>query len=143
MPDEAGKFAGVECKTALLDTMQELRQKGFDAGSYFGDSHSMEAADWAWHDMPEGRYDLVFIDGDHSYEGVEKDFLTYGAMGKIIAFHDIVNDGTPGVKQFWDELKTKYPHRTDEIVRSGMGIGILRNGETAGTLLGLMEENAA
>jgi cephalosporin hydroxylase len=37
--------------------------------------------------------DLLFIDGDHTYEGVCRDFQMYGplvANGGMIAFHDIV-----------------------------------------------------
>lgn len=38
--------------------------------------------------------DFLFIDGDHSYEGVKQDFEMYGdlvAEDGVIAFHDIVN----------------------------------------------------
>ncbi len=38
-----------------------------------------------------GPYDLLFIDADHTYEGVRRDHLTYAEMvrpGGIVAFHD-------------------------------------------------------
>jgi len=41
-----------------------------------------------------GPYDLIFIDGNHTYEGVELDFKTYVqflAFGGIIALHDVKN----------------------------------------------------
>jgi len=40
-----------------------------------------------------GEVDFLFIDGDHSYEGVKQDFEMYKELvrnGGIIAFHDIV-----------------------------------------------------
>jgi len=39
-------------------------------------------------------YDLIFIDGDHSYEGVKQDFLLFKPLLKksgVIALHDIKN----------------------------------------------------
>lgn len=60
--------------------------------------------------------DLLFIDGDHTYEGVEQDFEMYSKLlnkNGIIAFHDILD--TPihratgcEVNLFWDELKGLY-----------------------------------
>ena len=87
--------------------------------------------------------DLLFIDGDHSYEGVKADFANYSWLvrpGGLIALHDIVPDygtrrGTPtanytgGVPVFWQELKTK--HKTSEFIedqeQDGYGIGIIHN----------------
>lgn len=60
-----------------------------------------------------GEIDFLFIDGDHSYEGVKADFLTYGPLvrkGGVIAFHDLI---TPKhgrqnhiqICRLWDEIK--------------------------------------
>lgn len=78
--------------------------------------------------------DLLFIDGDHSYEGVKADFTMYRGLvrdGGLIAFHDIVpgeSSRVGGVHRFWDEIKGGYPH--GEIVENwdqgGYGIGWLR-----------------
>jgi predicted O-methyltransferase YrrM len=41
------------------------------------------------------KVDFLFIDADHSYEGVKKDFEMYSPLvrkGGIIAFHDIIPD---------------------------------------------------
>lgn len=70
-------------------------------------------------DFVAEQYDFVFIDGDHSYEGVKKDYLHFRDHCKIMAFHDIVashpiNDLFANVKQFWDEVKTK--HKSIEII---------------------------
>jgi cephalosporin hydroxylase len=55
--------------------------------------------------MKENKFDLIFIDGDHSYEAVKNDYETCKDSGKIYVFHDIVNDVCPGVVRFWNELK--------------------------------------
>ena len=51
-------------------------------------------------------FDLVFIDGDHSYASVIADFEHYEKFAiKVIAFHDIEGlRNCEGVKQLWDEL---------------------------------------
>lgn len=69
-------------------------------------------------------HQVVFIDGDHSYEGVKSDFDRFD--GEIVAFHDILSDNT-GVPKFWAELKAKYKHQ--EIIANPLqgfaGIGII------------------
>lgn len=76
--------------------------------------------------------DFLFIDGDHTYEGVREDFERYSPFmrpGGVIAFHDIAKpiDGTVGVWELWQELKTK--HRCIELVENPdqgwAGIGVL------------------
>lgn len=58
-------------------------------------------------------YDLIFIDGDHTYEGVRRDFLNYrGLLSErgVILFHDVDPDhvfkGAAGgdVWEFWRDL---------------------------------------
>jgi len=57
------------------------------------------------HYMNNNHFDLIFIDGDHSYAGVRNDYEISKNSGKIFVFHDIINDMCPGVVQFWNELK--------------------------------------
>jgi len=58
-------------------------------------------------------FDLIFIDGDHQYEGVKKDFENYRPLLSdrgVIIFHDVDPDhtfkGGPGgdVWKFWADL---------------------------------------
>jgi cephalosporin hydroxylase len=55
--------------------------------------------------MKNNYFDLIFIDGDHSYNGVKSDYEISKNSGKIFVFHDIINDACPGVVKFWNELK--------------------------------------
>jgi predicted O-methyltransferase YrrM len=81
--------------------------------------------------------DLLFIDGDHSYEGVAIDFKLYAPLvrpGGLIAFHDIVplkagdaHHTVGGVPQFWHELKERYTSAQEIIAnpeQSAFGIGL-------------------
>ncbi|MDR3548752.1 MAG: class I SAM-dependent methyltransferase [Candidatus Pacebacteria bacterium] len=98
-----------------------------------GDSHSQETFQNAAKTMRGNDVDFLFIDGDHSYEGVKRDFEMYGQLvrpGGVIAFHDIVDGNEEfvgGVPRFWKEIRDKYPH--DEFVedwkQGGLGIGVL------------------
>jgi len=81
------------------------------------------------------KLDFLFIDGDHQYEGVKKDFEMYNSLVKkdgYIGFHDIVFIDHPeddyGVHDFWNKIKENY--NFEEIVedwnQNTSGIGILK-----------------
>lgn len=57
-------------------------------------------------------YNLIFIDGDHTYHGVMNDHRDYAEMvkpGGIMGFHDYNSTYYPGVTQAIDELRTDHP----------------------------------
>lgn len=86
----------------------------------------------------EWKIDFLFIDGDHSYNGVKTDFLTYSPLVSkpgLIGFHDIaehpVETGCE-VKKFWDEIKASGipPEDYSEFMQvtepSWGGIGVIK-----------------
>lgn len=108
---------GQDCKPWWYDVGDHLAKRQFDVHLVQGDSHNPEVVEKV---RGLGPYDFIFIDGDHSYDGVKADWENYGPMGKIVAFHDII--GVPDVKRFWNEIKVGKEGR--EIMKS-FGIGIL------------------
>lgn len=57
------------------------------------DSHDIRTLDVVKRILGGHKLDFLFIDGDHTYEGVKKDFEMYSPLvrkGGLIAFHDIV-----------------------------------------------------
>lgn len=75
--------------------------------------HIGRSDDWFIHEQvrEDGPYDFIFIDGDHSYEGVKRDFALYLptlATNGVIALHD-TRRHEPGVIQFSEEIRELYP----------------------------------
>jgi len=99
-----------------------------------GDSHSAGSLQEVKDKLEGEEIDFLFIDGDHTYEGVKQDFETFSPLvkkGGLVAFHDIApNQQQPdcGVDKFWAEIKKSIP--SEEIVQdSGQrwaGIGLLK-----------------
>lgn len=103
------------------------------------------------------KFDFIFIDGDHSYEGVKNDYEKYKqflASDGYMAYHDIIYsqenvENNCRVDKFWNEVVGTYtekyefvsatrnhPYRTDQLFytfvnnrpyTSWGGIGVLKN----------------
>lgn len=73
--------------------------------------------------------DLLFIDGDHSYDSVARDFELYSPLvrpGGLIAFHDITEGkGAGDVHRLWGELRDNFETREFRSSSAGYGIGVL------------------
>lgn len=93
-----------------------------------GDSSNIETQEKI---KNHGPYDIIFIDGDHSYRGVKKDFeFAISLNPKLIAFHDIakaIKHDREGceVDVLWNEIKKDYITE-EKIVGCGWGgIGVI------------------
>jgi cephalosporin hydroxylase len=90
-----------------------------------GDSHSEKMVTQVKEILNNEQIEFVFIDGDHSYDGVKKDFTMYSPLvskGGVIAFHDVAkNDADTGVPMFWEETKKSY--NTVEFIKDEQQIG--------------------
>lgn len=100
-----------------------------------GDSHSAATMD-AVRDVLHGRpVDWLFIDGDHSWEGVSADYRAFAPLvrpGGIVAFHDICahpSSASCHVDRLWNRLAVRHPDRAREIIwsrdQNWAGIGLL------------------
>ena len=97
------------------------------------DSHDPRTLEEVRRILGDEKVDFLFIDGDHTYEGVKRDFEMYSPLvkeGGIVAFHDICPhppETKCEVSKFWNEVKQKYRHV--EIVedwnQKWAGIGVL------------------
>ena len=89
---------------------------------FIGNSHSPEVGEFL--QGLETTFDLVGIDGDHTPEGVMKDWeliRPFIGPGSLVWFHDI--NCLDGVKQLWQQLRQVY---TPLLETKGLGIGVLR-----------------
>jgi cephalosporin hydroxylase len=97
------------------------------------DSHSPETKERVLHILEGQQLDYLFLDGDHTYCGVARDFKMYAPLvrsGGIIALHDIVvhpSEPMCGVHKFWDEIKRNYRHRqiVENPEQGWAGLGVL------------------
>lgn len=93
--------------------------------------------------LPTKTYDWLFIDGDHTYNGVKSDVLMYGSLvrpGGLVCMHDIAPHdhypGQDGAHLVWNEMTgdkreilwlNAHPMKDGVILPgSSCGIGVLR-----------------
>jgi cephalosporin hydroxylase len=100
----------------------------------FGNSHTENTRKIVEDRLAGRKVDLLFIDGDHSYDGVRRDYELWKGLvraGGYIVFHDILpHTISPDCKvdRLWNELKQK--EKCTEIVadpkQGWAGIGVIQ-----------------
>jgi len=106
---------------------------GVDLHMIQADSHSEATRKIAESALARDKIDVLFIDGDHTYDGVKADFELWSPLvrsGGMVIFHDILPHKVVAhceVDQFWNELKSLYPHKEiiDNPEQGWAGIGVL------------------
>ena len=110
----------------LQSCVNELCADGYDAKLIVGDSASPDVISAVRALAP---FDACFIDANHKLKNVTADWINYGPMAHIVAFHDISGlqeKGNEGAPQFWQSIKGDYKHREIKLDhkpnRGGIGV---------------------
>lgn len=124
---------GSDTEHALEECVRDLRRANYDARVLLGDSIDPGTIARVRALAP---FDAVFIDANHTLPYVRQDWVNYGPMARIVAFHDIawVEGNNPArkgkpieVSQFWESIRDSYTNgeiKMDPSRRSN-GIGVI------------------
>lgn len=120
-----------------IEVMKNWVSADYDVSLCTGDSQKEATVEEVKAELPQGLCDVLFIDADHSYEGVKRDFELWKGLvrnGGVILFHDICDHSSTNpacqVKRFWDELKESMPYAIfyeiiDPSCQTWGGIGVV------------------
>lgn len=117
---------------SLKACIARLNETGYHAHLVVGDSQKEETIAAVLKHRP---FDAAFIDADHEYKGVKRDWLNYGPHARIVAFHDIgwkkperyLQSKLVEVPEFWRDIKSQFRHEEfiDYSTGKTMGIGVI------------------
>ena len=115
-----------------IPLFRKFRKAGQQLHLIRANSHLQETKERVMRIIDGELLDYLFLDGDHTYEGVRQDFEMYAPLvrkGGMIALHDIASHGQADcqVDKFWREIKKEYRHQ--EIVENQQqgwaGLGVI------------------
>ena len=117
----------------LKKLAKTVRSEGHTVEIVFADSQIEKTRDDVERRLAGREVDVLFLDADHTYKGVSRDFELYSSLvrpGGIIAFHDVApKQENPKVEVplFWQSLVKKYPDSCRQCVHQAgrFGIGVL------------------
>lgn len=119
-----------ETQGHLEACVAKLLEIGYDASLFLGDSTDAGIVAKVKQLAP---FDACFIDGNHTEAYVRADWNTYGAMCRIVAFHDIGWEARPEpskkmpieVPKVWNEIKQDHRYEEFRCDPRDNGIGVL------------------
>lgn len=116
--DEQAGFYGDE----VLNLVKEVKE------NYFPQVKVNLIKDYfvnAVNNFEDGFFDIIHIDGLHTYEAVSEDYNTWiGKLRKngIVLFHDVHSELGYGTDKFWSEIKELHPYFE---FKHSWGLGVL------------------
>ena len=136
-------LVGVDLNVQNAAKLRYFSRPGQRYVVFHGDSQVVAMQNRVRKALAGNEIDFLFIDGDHRYDGVKRDFQMYEPLvrpGGLIGFHDIIPDhrtrfgketgcDAGEVYRFWAELKEQYPEHWELVEnpeQDGFGIGLLR-----------------
>lgn len=128
-----GKFGGDLYPDWKIPFYKSFKENQQNLHLIRANSHDASTLDQLKNLLGEKKLDFLLIDGDHTYEGVQRDFEMYSQLvkeGGLIAFHDIKSGpehNVGEVPKFWNEISSKYDclEILDNETSAGYGLGLL------------------